>query len=284
MIADFFRRVGKAGRAFASQTGSRASSYLRHIGACASLLAMTTRCLFARPFFFSNLVAQMAKVGVESLPVVAVNGAFIGMVLALQGYEQLKMLGTEGLLGSFVSTAAIKELGVMLTAFVLSGRIGASITAELGSMKVTEQIDAIEAMGANPVQYLVVPRFIACLLMLPVLAVFANMIVVVGGYFFATSVLSGAGGASGVSGEHFWDMVQSSRSFMVKDVYTSLFKGATFGVIIATIGCYMGFSAPAASGAEGVGRATTSSAVTSLVLILIADFLIEYVSGQVLDI
>ena len=284
MIAGAARTIGSAIRAFFSQFGFRVSSYMTHIGACASLLGNTARNLFARPFFMSNLMTQFAKVGVESLPVVTVNGAFIGLVLALQGYEQLKLLGTEGLLGSFVGTAAIKELGVMLTAFVLSGRIGASIAAELGTMKVTEQIDAIEAMGANPVQYLAVPRFLACVLMLPVLAVFANMVIVTGGYFFATTILQGSGGAAGANGEFFWEMVQTSRSFMVKDVYTSLIKGAVFGSLIATIGCYMGFSAPSASGAEGVGRATTTSAVLSLVLILIADFLIEFVSSQVLGV
>ncbi len=269
-------------RIFATRLGDSVLRNLRGVGAVTILLVSTFRHLFSRPFFFSNLFDQFAKVGVQSLPVVTINSLFIGMVLALQGYHQLKHLGSEGLLGAFVSTAVVKELGAVLTAFVLSGRIGAAITAELGTMKVTEQIDAIEAMGANPVQYLVVPRFIACALMLPILTTFANAIAIVGGYVLATSALELAGGRVGMSGEFFWHMVASARGFTSEDVWTGLVKSSTFGMIIATIGCYMGFSIAPASGAEGVGKATTSCAVMSLVLILVADFLIEFIGHEVL--
>ena len=145
-----------------------------------------------------------------------------------------------------------------------------------------EQIDAIEAMGASPVQYLVVPRFIACAIMLPILTTFANAIAIVGGYLLATSALSLSGGRTGMSGEFFWHMVTSARGFGTEDVLTGIVKSSTFGMIIATIGCYMGFTVAPASGAEGVGKATTACAVMSLVLILIADFLIEFIGHEVL--
>ena len=268
--------------AFATRLGASILDGLRSMGSVTQLILSTLRYLFARPFFMSNLFDQFQRVGVQSLPVVTINSMFVGMVLALQGYHQLKHLGSEGLLGAFVSTAVVKELGAVLTAFVLSGRIGAAITAELGTMKVTEQIDAIEAMGASPVQYLVVPRFIACAIMLPILTTFANAIAIVGGYILATSALSLSGGRTGMSGEFFWHMVTSARGFGTEYVLTGIVKSSTFGMIIATIGCYMGFSVAPKSGAEGVGKATTSCAVMSLVLILIADFLIEFIGHEVL--
>ncbi len=269
-------------RLFATRLGANVLRAVRGAGSVTILLMTTMRYLFARPFFVGNLFKQFATVGVQSLPVVTINSLFVGMVLALQGYHQLKHLGSEGLLGAFVSTAVVKELGAVLTAFVLSGRIGAAITAELGTMKVTEQIDAIEAMGASPVQYLVVPRFIACALMLPILTTFANAIAIVGGYVLAANVLELAGGRVGMGGEFFWHMVTSARGFTTEDVLTGLVKSSTFGMIIATIGCYMGFSVAPTTGAEGVGKATTSCAVMSLVLILIADFLIEFIGHEML--
>ncbi len=268
----------------AARNVTRVTATLSHIGAGTLMLLSTVRYAFLRPFFVRNLVGQFANVGVQSLPVVTVTGLFVGMVLALQGYHQLKLLSAEGMVGSFVSTSAVKELGVMLTGFVLSGRIGAAITAELGTMKVTEQVDAIEAMGASPVQYLVVPRFIACAVMLPVLAIYANILAIAGGYLLAVNFLEMPGGAVGMNGEFFMQMAQSERGFDIEDVITSLFKAVTFGSIIATIGCYMGFSVSPTSGAEGVGKATTSCAVISLVLILIADFIIEFVNREVLGI
>ncbi|MDA1190648.1 MAG: ABC transporter permease [Candidatus Poribacteria bacterium] len=269
-------------RVFFTRFGERTIDIVGNVGATFSLLFLTLRLIFARPFFVKNLMQQLAKVGVQSLPVVVVTGTFVGMVLALQGYHNLKELGSEGLLGSFVATSSVKELGAVLVGFVLSGRIGASITAELGTMKVTEQIDAIEAMGASPIQYLVVPRFLACVMMLPVLATFANILAVIGGYVLATNFLQMPGGQTGMNGEFYWAMVSSVGSYKVEDVITSLFKSTTFGAIIATIGCYMGFSISPASGAEGVGKATTTCAVMCLVLILIATFTIEFVNREVL--
>jgi phospholipid/cholesterol/gamma-HCH transport system permease protein len=269
-------------RRLIERAGARTISTLEHIGSAALLVLATVRFIFARPFFFSTLMTQFANVGVHSLPVVTITGVCVGMVLSLQGYHQLKLLGSEGMLGGFVSSSTVKELGVMLTAFVLSGRIGAAITAELGTMKVTEQVDAIEAMGTSPIQYLVVPRFLACAFMLPVLTVYSNILGIVGGYIIAVVFLDVPGGAVGMSGEFFLSVASSVNGFDMEDVMTGLIKATTFGMTIATIGCYMGFSVAPTSGAEGVGKATTNCAVFSLVLILVFDFVINFAKQEVL--
>lgn len=270
--------------AFLSGIGGRVLGVVHHIGSATLLVLTTLRYIFARPFFVHNLFTQFASVGVYSLPVVTVTGLFVGMVLALQGYAQLKLMGAEGLIGSFVSSSTVKELGPMLTAFVLSGRIGASITAELGTMKVTEQIDAIEAMGTSPIQYLVVPRFLACALMLPILVIYSDVLGIVGGYLISTSFFDVPGGAQGMNGEWFMSVASSTLGFDVEDVAQGLYKASTFGMIIASIGCYMGFTIAPTSGAEGVGKATTNCAVISLVMILVADFLINFVKQEILGI
>ena len=269
---------------FLTNIGAGVFYRLNHIGAATLLVLSTVRYTFARPFFVHNLMLQFANVGVNSLPVVTITGVFVGMVLALQGYAQLKLLNAEGMLGSFVSSSTVKELGVMLTAFVLSGRIGAAITAELGTMKVTEQIDAIEAMGTSPVQYLVVPRFLACAVMLPVLTVYSNILSIVGGYLISVTFLNVAGGHSGMNGVWFLETAMSTNGFDVEDLLSGFVKASSFGMVIATIGCYMGFSVPPSAGAEGVGKATTNCAVMSLVLILVFDFLINFVKQEVFGI
>jgi len=269
---------------FMGEVGGGIVYRLNHIGSATLLVLSTIRYTFARPFFVHNLMTQFANVGVNSLPVVTITGVFVGMVLALQGYAQLKLLGAEGMIGSFVSSSTVKELGVMLTAFVLSGRIGAAITAELGTMKVTEQIDAIEAMGTSPVQYLVVPRFLACAVMLPILTTYSNILGIVGGYLVSVTFLNVAGGHSGMNGEYFIAIASSTRGFDVEDLLSGFVKASSFGMVIATIGCYMGFSVPPTTGAEGVGKATTNCAVISLVLILVFDFLINFVKQEIFGI
>jgi phospholipid/cholesterol/gamma-HCH transport system permease protein len=200
---------------------------------------------------------------VLSLPVVALTGTFIGMVLAVQSYWQFKAMGLETRLGAVINMALVRELGPVLAATMLSGRVGSAMAAELGTMRVTEQIDALESMGANPIQYLVVPRFLACLVLIPSLTVMADFMGWAGGQFYSVYVL-------GIDSHHY---LQNARAYVGGfDVFTGLFKSLFFGAAIALVSCHRGFHCE--PGAEGVGRAATKAFVYSFVLILIIDLLL----------
>ena len=241
---------------------------LSGIGDAAQLCAETIVQIFKPPFQFDLLLKQLLFIGFNSLTVVFVSGFFTGMVLGVQGYVQLKYYAVEGSVAQFVSTSIVKELGPMITAFVLSGRIGASITAELSTMKVTEQIDALEVMGTNPVKYLVVPRFLACTIMLPTLTIFSTFAGIFGGYIAVVTLFD-------FNGAFFILKVQ--EHLFVESILVSLIKATSFGMAIAAVGCYKGFSISTAGGAEGVGTATTGSAVISLITILVLDFVLNHI-------
>jgi len=213
------------------------------------------------------MLETMYTVGVGSIPMVVVTGVFIGMVLAVQGYASFHHLGMETRIGSVINASLVKELGPVLAATMLAGRVGSSMAAELGTMRVTEQIDAIRALGANPVRQLVVPRFLACFLLIPVLTIVADTVGIIGGWVFSTQAL-------GVNSHFYW---VHSRSFVTAfDVTTGLIKSVFFGGAIALVSCYHGFHCQA--GAKGVGRATVSF-VASFVAILVLDFFL----GLLLD-
>jgi phospholipid/cholesterol/gamma-HCH transport system permease protein len=248
--------------------GGRALNWISGIGSAAMLVWETWSLAFRRPFQLSLLVHQLFLIGVNSISVVLISGLFTGMVLATQGYHQLVQLSAENTLGKFVSVSVVKELGPMVTAFVLAGRIGASITAELGTMKVTEQIDALEVMATNPVKYLVVPRFLACAIMLPILTLFAIVFGIAGGYLAAIVLFD-------MNGLFFLKLAQ--ENLFIDSIVISLIKASAFGMAIASIGCHKGFTISAAGGAEGVGKSTTGSAVTSLVTILALDAFLNHV-------
>jgi phospholipid/cholesterol/gamma-HCH transport system permease protein len=200
------------------------------------------------------------QVGVLSLPVVALTGTFIGMVLAVQSHWQFQRLGLETQLGAVINMSLVRELGPVLAATMLAGRVGSAMAAELGTMRVTEQIDALASMGANPIHFLVVPRLLACLLLIPALTVMADFMGVVGGYFYTVTIL-------GVDRHHYW---YNSEQFIGSfDFFTGIIKSLFFGTAIAMISCYRGFHS--AGGAEGVGRAATAAFVYSFCLILILD-------------
>ena len=247
--------------------GDKALNWLSGLGSATMLVWETWALAFRRPFQLKLLVHQLFLIGVNSIPVVLVSGVFTGMVLATQGYHQLKQISAEGTLGQFVGVSVVKELGPMVTAFVLSGRIGASITAELGTMKVTEQIDALEVMATNPVKYLVVPRFLACAIMLPILTLFAIVFGIAGGYLASISLFD-------MNGLFFLKLVQDT--LFIDSIIISLVKASAFGMAIASIGCYKGFTISSAGGAEGVGKSTTGSAVTSLITILALDAFLNH--------
>ncbi|MBW3542456.1 MAG: ABC transporter permease [Planctomycetes bacterium] len=207
------------------------------------------------------LLPCMHQIGVLSIPVVLVTGLFIGMVLAVQTYDQFHFLRMETRLGAVINVSLVKELGPVLAATMLAGRVGSSIAAELGTMRVTEQIDALRALGANPIQHLVVPRFLACFLLIPMLTALADGIGIAGGWFFSTQVLD-------INSFHYWFHAESYVTGY--DVLSGLFKSVFFGAAIAVIACHRGFHCGA--GAEGVGRAATEAFVASFVAILALDF------------
>jgi phospholipid/cholesterol/gamma-HCH transport system permease protein len=204
---------------------------------------------------------QMLYMGVNSLPLVFLTSLFTGAVTSVQAAYQFTDLLSMRYLGSAVSKAVIIELGPVLTALVVTGRVGAAIAAELGTMKVTEQIDALETMALNPTEYLVVPRFIGGLIMLPVLTIFADLIAILGGLVVAIAFLDVTSHTFLVSVKSFFEMT---------DFWAGITKSFAFGAIIAVIGCYQGFNT--SGGAEGVGRSTTKAVVVASVLILISDY------------
>lgn len=211
-------------------------------------------------------IAQMAHLGVNSLPIVSLTLLFAGMVMTLQIVDILLRYGAQSTLGGIMSVAMGRELGPILTGVVVAGRVGAAMTAELGTMKVTEQIDALRCMAVNPVAYLVVPRFVACVIMVPLLAFYGYLIGTGGGY--AIAILS-----AGLT--HFTYMNSIELFTAVSDVVYGLIKAMFFGGIIALIACHEGMNAK--SGAEGVGQATTRSVVTSIIFIFICNYLLSLI-------
>jgi len=220
----------------------------------------TVGWLFSRRQRRDVLLPAFYQIGVLSLPVVALTGLFIGMVLAVQSYAQFKALGLETRLGSVINLSLVRELGPVLAATMLAGRVGSAMAAELGTMRVTEQIDALESMGANAIYYLVVPRFLGCLVLIPTLTIMADFMGVLGGYLYSHLLLD-------IDYHHYW---ANSREYVdAFDFLMGIFKSFFFGAAIALVSCHHGFHCD--HGAEGVGRAATNAFVHSFVLILVLD-------------
>ncbi len=207
------------------------------------------------------ICTQMYIIGVRSVPVVMITGAFVGMTLAVQAYDQLAGMGLEEHLGVLINISVVKELGPVLAAVMLAGRIGGALTAELGTMNVTEQIDAIRSMGTNPIRYLVAPRILACLLLTPFLIIFADLLGIMGGYFVSVKIFE-------INSRAYW--LHSANGVELWDVSIGVIKGLFFGVAIAAISCYKGFTCK--EGAQGVGQACTEAFVASFISILALDF------------
>ena len=207
------------------------------------------------------LLPQCFLAGAMSVPVIMVTGAFIGMVLAVQTAAQFQRAGLEDQLGMVINLSVVRELGPVLAGVMLAGRVGGTLTAELGTMNVTEQIEALRSMGTDPIRYLVVPRFLACLLVTPLLTLYADLLGVAAGWIVSTKIF-------GISSGPFW--FYSARAIENWDIGIGLFKSLFFGGAIALIACYKGFTCRL--GAEGVGRACNESFVASFMAILILDF------------
>ncbi|OGP29817.1 MAG: ABC transporter permease [Deltaproteobacteria bacterium GWC2_42_11] len=246
---------------FFEYIGEMAENAIRVTGEIFLMLYQSVVWMFVPPFKLRNLFKQMEFVGVKSMFVVLLTGSFTGMVLALQSYNALKRFGAESLVGPTVALSMARELGPVLTGLMVTGRAGSAMATELGTMRVTEQIDALYTMAVNPIKYLVVPRIIAGILMLPVLTVIADFIGVAGGYFISVHVLNIN---PGVYIGRTIDFVK------VEDIFDGLIKSFFFGLILSLVACYQGFYTK--GGAEGVGRAATKSVVMASVLILIADY------------
>ncbi len=223
------------------------------------------RTLF-EPKTYPRILTQMYVIGVKSVPVVMATGAFVGMILALQSYDQLAHMGLQERMGVLINKAVIRELGPVLAAIMLAGRVGGALTAELGTMNVTEQISAVRSMGTDPIRYLVAPRILACLLLTPLLIIYADLVGILGGFFvsvFQLKINAGAYWSYSASGVEMWDIT------------TGILKGFFFGGAIATISCYKGFNCR--EGAQGVGEACTEAFVGSFMSILFLNYVFTIV-------
>lgn len=207
------------------------------------------------------LLPQMYEVGVRSVPVVAVTGAFIGMVMAIESYTTFQSIGQAERMGSVINLSVVKQIGPVLAAIMLAGRVGGALTAELGTMNVTEQLDALRVMGADPIRYLVVPRFLACVMLTPILTIYSDLLGVLGGWMISTQFLN-------VANQPYWDY--SAKGVDTWQIMEGIFKSIFFGGSIGLISCYKGFTC--GSGASGVGRACTESFVTSFITIIVLNF------------
>jgi len=236
----------------------------RVVGEMLWLLAGTLFWCKSAPRSVRQITKQMARIGADTLPIASLMSLFIGMVLALQTGYALRKFGAESTyLGSTVALSIVRELGPVLTALLVAGRIGASIAAELGTMAVSEEIDALRVLGINPVRYLAVPRFLACLTMLPVLVVYADVIGILGGGLVAVSYF-------GTTAKSYSDQITNALDFM--EIFRGLAKAGLFGGIISIVSCHQGMNT--IGGAEGVGRATTDTVVYSFVGVFVSNFFI----------
>ncbi|MBU8933385.1 MAG: ABC transporter permease [candidate division Zixibacteria bacterium] len=243
--------------------GRRGVDFVVTLGGMTIMLGRFVIALKDIPRSFGIITQQIYTLGVQSLPLIVIISVFVGAVSAWQAAYQFKFIGAPlHYLGHAVGKAVVIELAPVLSAIVFAGRVGAGIAAELGTMKVTEQIDALESMGISPIRYLVMPRILACVLMVPFLVIFANFVAIMGG--LVVSVLG-----VDVSSETFLSGFRNS--FKMVDLVNGLVKAAVFGSIIGLVGCYEGFQTR--GGAEGVGKATTSSVVISSVGILVFNFI-----------
>ncbi|HZW37854.1 MAG: MlaE family ABC transporter permease [Syntrophothermus sp.] len=243
--------------------GEKTLNFLEEFGQISKLLWGILKSFSAIPRSRKIIVYQMEHIGVNSLPLVLIISVFTGAVAAWQAAYQLKGIAPLSFLGGATSRAIITELGPVLTGIVIAGRVGASIAAELGTMKVTEQIDALETMAISPIRYLAMPRFFASITMLPVLVTFANFIAVFGAYVVSNFFM-------GVSFAVFFQSVQ--RFFNFSDLMAGIVKTIFFGAVTSLLGCHIGFRTQ--GGAEGVGLSTIRSFVISSALILILDYVL----------
>lgn len=259
MIVNFFSYIGR----FVLSFKSAIFSIIEVMGEMGIMLFDGLRLAFSPPLKIRNILDQFDFVGVKSVFVVVLTGLFTGMVLAYQSYGALKSYGAEIMVGPMVALSMTKELGPVLTGLMVAGRAGSGMATELGTMKVTEQIDALETMSVNPIKYLVSPRLLAGLFMLPLLIILVDVVGMFGGYFVGVNLL-------GINSGVYID--STTNMLVVEDIFYGIKKGFVFGLIISLSACYYGYNTT--GGAAGVGRSATNAVVMGCVLILIFNYLL----------
>jgi phospholipid/cholesterol/gamma-HCH transport system permease protein len=248
-------------RGFLQLLGNRFMKAVIYFDGSTRMLARTIAVIATPPFRFSLVVDQIEYIGMKSTLIATFTALFTGLVMALQLAFSLERFGAQSFAANVLAVSLVRELGPVLTGLLVGGRVGAGITAEVGSMKVTEQIDAIRALGADPIRELVAPKLLACTIVLPVLTVYSIVVGILSGMLITMSEL-------GVNPTYYMNQVYAVLE--VSDFVGGVGKSAFFGVIIGLVGCYRGFTT--AGGTVGVGRATTESVVTISLSILVADF------------
>ena len=243
--------------------GEKTIKVFSDAGNIALMLADAIRMISKRPFRFKLLLKQIEFIGNNSVPIVILTGIFTGMVFGLQCYVGFRTFGAESMAGTIVALAMIRELGPVLSSIMVAARAGSAMTAELGTMKVTEQVDALSSMAVDPVHYLMVPRLIASMIVMPLMNAICILFGLLGGYFVNVIIM-------GTNSVMYYD--NSIQFVSDTDIFHSMFKAFIFGTIIASVCCYNGFNTN--MGAEGVGKATTTAVVQSCVLILMFDYVI----------
>jgi phospholipid/cholesterol/gamma-HCH transport system permease protein len=252
------------------QVGFRATLTLAALGDFFTFVGQTCRWLASTLFRAKTLrllLPQAFEVGVKSVPVVAITGAFIGMVMAVETVTQFKAIGQENRMGVLINLSVVKQIGPVLAGVMLAGRVGGALTAELGTMNVTEQLDALRVMGSDPIAYLVVPRFVACVLLTPILTMYSDLCGVIGGWFISCYF-------EGIGSDAYWRY--SAMGVGAWQILEGIVMSIFFGGIIGIVSCYKGFHS--GSGASGVGRACTESFVASFILIIVSNFIFAEVS------
>jgi phospholipid/cholesterol/gamma-HCH transport system permease protein len=246
---------------FIDDIGRYVLNLCNRFGSFVIFLAIALKTMFTTRLKMSKTLAHMQSLGVDSLSIVLLTGTFAGAVLAFQSYIGFKRFGGQEFIGPVVALALARELGPVLTGLMVTGRAGSAIAAEIGTMRITEQIDALRTLCINTWQYLVVPRIVATTFILPFLSLFATLFGVIGGYMIAVYVL-------GLNGEQYITGIQRYVEF--SDITKGLFKAGVFGLILSWVGAYKGYKT--VGGARGVGRSTTQSVVISSIMILIANY------------
>lgn len=251
---------------FAETVGNHVLRKIRRMGDMTIFLCAAVATVFRPPYRVRRIVKQIHFIGVKSLFVIALTAVFTGMVLGLQGYYTLRKFGSEGLLGSAVALSLIRELGPVLSALMVTGRAGSALTAEIGIMRIGEQIDSLESMGIDPVKFIVGPRLLGAVLSVPLLTAVFDVVGILGGYLVGVKLL-------GVNAGVFFGQMEASVEW--KDVANGFIKSVAFGLIIAWICTFKGYFT--GRGAEGVSQSTTSAVVLSSVLILVGDYFLTSV-------
>lgn len=248
---------------FINKLGKVVINFLRSSGALGIFAAETIYHCFTPPFYFKSLLKQMVEIGFYSLPVVALTTLFSGMVIALQTYSGFSQFSAEGTVALVVLVSVCRELAPVMAGLMVAGRIGAAMAAEIGTMRVTEQIDALSTLSTNPYKYLIAPRVIAGVIMLPILVLIGDIIGICGGYMIGVSKLDFNATTYLVS---TWEYIKPM------DLISGMTKAGVFGFIITLLGCYNGFNSK--GGAQGVGQATTNAVVSASILILIFNYIL----------